>query len=297
MTSRGPAHDAWQGALSIFALLSVVTFAGINAYYFALFAELGVTPQEVGVTQSELLARALSPFTGLGAIVLVILVPVLAVVGFVRVIYYFRRRRTPLAIARLQRYKESLLLLGLAVLITLPMTLHIKGGVSAESMIGTRSRPIAVTVYTCLLSLFVWPSLRPFKWRRGQSNETDQRSSAISHRFVLVILVWLVSFCVYMNNLGTTDGKQLWSTGQIQLRPLLLGAPTLPVLPEFNQGAPPGYLPGQALVLLGSANGTSVLYNCRTHDIYRAREVRFSTLGEWDEHPPPVLCGLVPRAG
>ena len=214
-----------------------------------------------------------------------ILVPALAVVGFARMIIHFDRPRTPLAIARMpQRYKERLLLLGLAVLITLPMTLHIKGGVSAESMIGTRSRPIAVTVYTCLLSPFVWFSL--FKWRRGQSNEMDQRSSAISRRFILVILVWLISFCVYMDNSGTTDGKQLWSTGQIQLRPFLLGAPTLPVLPEFNQDAPPGYLPGQALILLGSANGTSVLYNCRTHDIYRAREVRLSTLGEWyNKHP------------
>ena len=41
---RSEFHDAWQGALSIFALLSVVTYAGVNAYYFALFAELGVTP-------------------------------------------------------------------------------------------------------------------------------------------------------------------------------------------------------------------------------------------------------------
>jgi hypothetical protein len=109
-------HNAWQGALSIFALLSVATYAGINAYYFALFAELNVTPQEVGVTQSELLARALSPFTGLGEIVIVILMAVLAVVGSVRVIYYFVRviyEPIPPSIARLQRYKESLLLLAL----------------------------------------------------------------------------------------------------------------------------------------------------------------------------------------
>lgn len=146
---------------------------------------------------------------------------------------------------------------------------------------GSTSRPLKLLY----LSLPLFPLSY---WLQGR----DKRRRAGR---IAVVAVWAFYLMVAVSSWGQTDGVQLAMHGTAPLRAYYLGVRAPRVLPNFSPvSLPQGYQPGQALVLLGSANGTVVLYDCRAQRLYRVPTSTTLTVFPYGKEVPTLDCHALP---
>jgi hypothetical protein len=239
----------------ILALVYILTYS----YASQFLAQFGLTPEEVGISEVELLTRA--GFLGLVVVSiygLILVVPWLAIVIIASLIGAIRprSRRAPTQSSANAVRKDRLIriastaVFALAVAIVLLLTRAFGLQLNLESVIflGLLGLMLIVAFYV--------------RCMRRTSRSSILRSAAV---IGLVVLGWASYFG------GAASGIGMAERGHIPPVATAFGVDVLEVHPVWldRNVIPAQYLQGQDFLELGSDSATVFLYDCRTGATYR----------------------------
>jgi hypothetical protein len=248
--------------LRLSSVILVVIYVLEYTYAFRFLLWFRVTPEEVGISQIELLSRAalLTLFLfALSGVVLILVALGLGLVNFVaRAIREKKRKaRNRSVIEMLRRASRQQQVARIAS--TLFSALTIAGLIVLTGYIGSPLDIISALIYVGLGILVT--SVLFVGWRRNSTRYITFASGTLLAAFLLGSAAF---------SGGYVRGEATVKTGRIPTFINAAGVDIVQVYPEWmnKDVIPPNYTQGQDMLELGSNTETVYLYNCRTQTTY-----------------------------
>ena len=260
--------------LQLSPIILVVIYILEYSYVFQFLAEFDVTPEEIGISEIELLSRAaLLTLTVITVIGLISGIAVgLAVIGSSVVESDTARRilikLKPTKVPRPRKQNSIMLSIQRAsqqAQSVRDVSIVSFGLIFLATVFGMKPLGIQLSIFTiviCLAAAVILISILLSGWR-------NKRTRYLTLTCGVAIEILLL--CIAVTTGGVNTGVVASTTGNIPAFVNLLGVNIFVVRPVWldSQIAPPQYSQNQGFLEVGSDDETAFLYDCKTFTTYR----------------------------
>jgi hypothetical protein len=247
----------------LLTILAAWSYGALYVFYWSFYGKFGVSVLEIGLSQTEMVARALAGIAIFGsvALLLIFLAPFsLAIWGTASVVHYLSKKR-PSWQWNLKWQLPSFRLM-LALLFTL-LSLELSPGVAfydaGESIFGLGLGEKLISAVVLYFSS---------TWAISRALYTLPSIIRARTEWLIVAVTLVVLSGVLLMSAGTAAASDVQRNGTPSFLSFWVGIDTPYVRPEF-QRTPKGYDGDHAVMFLGSSVGRVLLYDCKSSMVYR----------------------------
>jgi hypothetical protein len=261
-TNRKPPERLQQIAL-LLTILAAWSYGALYVFYWSFYGKFGVSVLEIGLSQTEMIARALAGVAIFGsvALLLIFLLPFsLAIWGIAAVVQYLSKKRPSWQWD--VKWQLPSIRLMLALLFTL-LSLEFSPGVgfydAGDGITGAGFGEKLLTAVVIYVSS---------AWVISRALYTLPSSIRERAEWLIVAVTLVVLSGALLMSAGTAAASDVQRNGTPSFWSFWVGIDTPYVRPEF-QRTPKGYDGDHALMFLGSSVGRVLLYDCKSSMVYR----------------------------
>jgi hypothetical protein len=242
----------------LLTILAAWSYGALYVFYWSFYGKFGVSVLEIGLSQTEMIARALAGLAIFGsvALLLIFLFPFsLAIWAMATVVHYLSKKRLSWQWNR--KWQLPSYRLMLALLFTL-LSLELSPGVAFYDSGGSGSIFGLGLGEKLISGVVIYLSST---WLISRALYTLPTIIRVRAEWLIVAVTLVVLSGVLLMSAGTAAASDVQRNGTPSFLSFWVGIDTSYVRPEF-QRAPKGYDGDHAVMFLGSSVGRVLLYDC-----------------------------------